>query len=252
MDGNTEIRTDVPASVHPDMVLPLAGALDREGTPGRAAYSAARAALGELRDTYAAIEDAERAVRDAEPPAAAPGLRRAAGAREEELAEAATRAFDRTAASVDRRVASMRGARDALAARLSEALADPAAATPQGIAIAQEVRAHFRALGADERHAFLSAAVEAGDRRTVAALLSAPPYLSGMTPEVAASLRSRAADRWAPVESAQARALERAVDRVIDASRALVERYAAVVRRAERPARARSALVSLAGGRSGG
>jgi hypothetical protein len=235
-DGDgTAVRGDVPPSLHPDVVLPLAEALDREGTVGRAAYGAARAALEDMYGAYADIEDAERALR--------------AAGRDAELAGAASRAFDRTAAAADRRIAEMRRHRAALAARVSDALADPRAAAPDGVALAQEVRAHLRGLPDAERVRFLHGAVEADDRRTVAAALAAPPYLSGITAQQAGAVRGLAAARWAPVDSAQAAAVDRAVERVMTASGSLVARYAKALERADGPrARASRALDRLAEG----
>jgi hypothetical protein len=64
--------------------------------------------------------------------------------------------------------------------RVNDAIGDPTAHTPQGIAVGREMRAHVKALEPSERIDFIRSAMTSGDERTVNALLNAPGYLSGM------------------------------------------------------------------------
>lgn len=255
-------RADIPASLHPDVMLPFAAALDREGTIGREAYASGRAALTEMRRAYAAIHDAERAVQASAPPAARAqspsgddlrlGPRGAVvrrTGREAELAAAAGRAFDRTARVVDQRVKELRAHGDALAGRVAAALADPRAAAPDGVALAQEIRSHIKSLPQGERLGFLVGAIASDDRRTASAALSAPPYLSGISAAAAVTVREHAARRWAAVEHEQGIAVAKAIDRIMAGSTTLVGRYADVLKRADgAAARASAAIGRLADG----
>ncbi len=67
-------------------------------------------------------------------------------------------------------------------------------------AAAAEIRAHWKA----QEHAFVSlgAAVKAKDRRTMAAVLSCPAYLSGLTDEQHSTLLGLARESWFPEETA--------------------------------------------------
>lgn len=261
------IRADTPATLHPDMLLPLAGALEVAGTPGLGAYASGRAALDEMSRSYTAIEGAQKALVAA---ATKPGRRtqtpggrsRVAGdvrmdaggvlrmytGREHELAEAAQRAFDRAAAIVDRSVVSMKAQEKLLGQRVADALRDPRGSAPDGIAVAQEVRAHMRNLKDRERLDFLTRAVDAGDLRTVAAALAAPPYLSGLTAEHLAVARELAARRFAPTEHAQSLAVATAIERVKTAAGTFVGRYAKVVDLDKANVAANAAIARLAQG----
>ena len=83
-----------------------------------------------------------------------------------------------------RRIKELEGYHDALGKRVAEALDTPARRTPKGLALANEVRAHIKALPESRRWSFVAEAIQVGDRATVAAVLAAPrtipllPYCS--------------------------------------------------------------------------
>ncbi|MDP2374270.1 hypothetical protein [Reyranella sp.] len=247
------VRADLPPSVHPDVLSPLATALDQPGTAGRSAYNAGRIALEDLRKSYAAIHDAERSLRAAASPNAdirmgPDGLHQHTG-RDEELSGAAERAFNRTAKVVDLRMAEMKAHASILEGNVADALKDPRGTAADGIAIAQEVRGHLRSLPDAERFAFIRKAIESDDRRSVAAVLAAPSFLSGLAPASQAMVRDLAARRWAPVDHAQAQAVAKAIERVTTASKVIVGRYSRVLKLADGPGgRATRAIGKLADG----
>lgn len=246
-------RADLPPSVHPAVLSPLAATLDQPGTAGRSAYNAGRIALEELRKSYAAIDDAERALRAAAPPTSdirmgPNGLYQHVG-REEELSAAAERAFNRTARAVDLRMAEMKAHASILEGNVADALKDPRGTAADGIALAQEVRGHLRSLPDAERFTFIRKAIESDDRRSVAAVLAAPPFLSGLSPETLVMVRDLAARRWAPVDYAQGKAVAKAIERVMTASTTIVGRYARVLKLADGPSgKASQAIGKLANG----
>jgi hypothetical protein len=67
--------------------------------------------------------------------------------------------------------------------------------------------------------------VEAGDKQTVAAILHAPAYLSGLTDKQMEALRQRAAYAFAPRESTQLEAVRNASSMVAAAGSRLMERF---------------------------
>ncbi len=80
-------------------------------------------------------------------------------------------------------------------------------------AAAAEIRAHWKG----QRHPFtgLSSLVRAKDRRTMAAVLSAPAYLSGLTDEQHQTLLGLARESWFPEETKTLADIERHGQRVL-------------------------------------
>src|SRR5207248_347561 len=120
---------------------------------------------------------------------------------EEELAAAASTAFNRVAGAVDRRMAELKGCREALSEEVAGALRDPQGATLAGVSQGQEIRNYVRALKPSERRSFLVSAASSGDVRTVSAVMAAPPFLSGLSADDVVGLRKHAALALAPVQS---------------------------------------------------
>jgi hypothetical protein len=148
---------------------------------------------------------------------------------QEELVAAADRTFNRTARTVGLRLAEMKAHLSILEERMTEALRDPRDATADEFAVAEEVMAHLRSLPESDRSAFIAKAVDEDDRRTVAAVLSAPPLLSGIGSETSRTVRDQAARRWASVEHEQAGAIASAIERVMTALELLALHYASML-----------------------
>lgn len=255
LDDSTPIRPDVPISLHPDSLLGFGEALDAEGTLGTNVLAAARESLRLCYDLFGRMNDAERDLQAIADPARRRQHPVERGGRTdysdnvrmkngkptrvvdaEEFIVAAEQAFARVGPAIDRRVKELNGYRDALEGRVATTLDYPARKTPEGLALAAEVRAHIKGLKADERMKFVAQAIEAGDVPTVAAVLHAQPFLSGLSPDTYATLRARAATKFAPVDNAQLAATEAAIKHVTTAGSALVKRFGDITAMRNAPA----------------
>lgn len=255
MSDEVELRVDVPPDMHPDALSGLAKVLDVERTGGSIALLAGREALATMYRVYAAWNEAEEALQAAAQPAQrrqlpandpirrVPGLERSISGdvrmldgklvrfhgRENEFVEAAGKAMEVACKSVDGRVRQLVAVRDDLAKRVAEALDSPARRTAEGLPLAAEVRAHAKGLPDSKRWSFVAEAIEAGDLPTVAAILAAQPFLSGLSPRQAESARELAARKFAPVHYDQLVATEKVIDRVKAASQSFLGRYGKVL-----------------------
>jgi hypothetical protein len=248
-DETMPVRSDVPLNMHPDALMGFNAALSHPDTLGLSVMSAGRAALSLCYDLFGRLNDAERDLQAAAEPAVRRQHPADRGGRTEitsnirmvngkptrivsteEFVEAAEQAFARTSPVLDRRLAELQGYRDALAKRVETALDAPARRTPEGLALASEVRSHIKALKRpDQRAKFVMDAVEAGDLPTVSAVLHAPPFLSGLDAGMHSVIRTRAASRFAPVDSAQLDATDVTIEHVAAAGSAIVKRYGGVM-----------------------
>jgi len=255
-DESTPIRTDVPLTLHPDSLLGVGRVLNQPDTLGTSALSAAREGLRLCYDLFGKMNDAElhlQAIADParrrQHPAQRGGRTEITGdvrmkdgkptrfVDAEEFVSAAEKAFARVGPAIDRRITELNGYRDTLATRVTAALDHPTRKTPEGLALAAEVRAHIKGLKKEEdRTRFIASAIETGDIPTVAAVLHAQPFLSGLDPAMHSTLRARAAAKFAPLDSAQLEATEAALDHVAASSATLVKRYADVLALRQSPA----------------
>lgn len=258
MTDKTPINTNVPISIHPDVLtqqekLAEISGPKAKGTIGPKALQAGKEALGTLYRTLSAIDTAEKALNAA----AAPGKRRqhpdgrsdylgdlrlnATGRvqrfadRDEEFRAAVQQAFERVALTTDRREKELGDYLTALDTKIEGALTDPRARMPDALALAGETRAHVKALQDGERFGFVHAAISQGDLATVSAVINAPPFLSGLKPEEVAQLRIAAAQKFAPLETAQRQAVATIAERVRGAAQAMSAKYGEVMRRRKSP-----------------
>jgi len=110
---------------------------------------------------------------------------------------------------VDLRLAEMKAHASILEQRMIEALKNPRGATADELAVAWKIKADLRSLPESERSAFIARAIDDDDRPTVAAILLAPPLLSGIGTETSNTVRDRAVRRRASAVHEQVRALRR-------------------------------------------
>jgi len=254
-DESTPIRADVPMTLHPDSLLGFGRVLNQPDTLGTSAFSAAREGLRLCYDLFGKMNDAELHLQAVAPPARRRQHPAERGGRTEisgdvrmvngkptrfvdaeEFIAAAEKAFARVGPAIDRRVKELNGYRDTLAQRVEAALDHPARKTPEGLALATEVRAHIKGLKAEQRVKFVAAAIETGDVPTVAAVLHAQPFLSGLEPDTHATLRARAAAKFAPLDNAQLEATDAAIAHVTASSATLVKRYGDILALRNAPA----------------
>jgi hypothetical protein len=238
-DDKIDVRHDVPIRMHPDSLLNHIDTLNKDDTIGIFALSAAREALRICHVAYGRINDAEAVLRKYPPSKACrPSGKPSDGdnvhlvnsaptvqVEQEAFIDAAEKALTRIAPQVDRRVRELSGIQEILSKRVSNAIDEPARMTPEGLALAQEVRSHVRSLSRKARNAFVAQAIEANDKATVAAVLHAQPFLSGLDNAAQGMLRERAAAKFAPVDSAQLAATTAAIQQVSNAVTLLLERY---------------------------
>jgi hypothetical protein len=222
------IRTDVPVDIHPDVLIGHAKSLDVESTIGRYVLADGRTALTTAYTAIGSLNDAVNSVKEASEPngrVMKDGRKQLTFAVSEELVNATEKSFTRAARGIDARVDSLNTHIKALNIRVNAALDDPITKT----VVATEVRAHFKAMKPDQRISFAVAAIESGDKATIAALLSAPAYLSGLDAKSHTFLRERSASKFAPTDHAQLGAANDVLTKVHAAGARLLARYAEVL-----------------------
>lgn len=240
------IRTDIEPSLHPDVLGREAKALDVENTIGRHALTDARAAMTVAYTSIGDLNDAVNAVRNA---TASGGVRMVKGTPtrhfppSEELLSAADRAYNRAARQIDASVASLNNHIRALQHRVDAAVDDTTARTP----LAAEVRHHVKTLKG-ERMGFVMKLIDTGDKGSVASILGAPSYLSGLTDKDIGPLREYAARKWAPIDTEQLAATKLVLERVQVSGGRLLERFMAVLNSRDAPTvKAGDSIKRLAG-----
>jgi hypothetical protein len=227
------IRPDVPPSAHPDALGNFAHTLDLPGTPGHMAYEAGRNALAETYRLLSHTADAEAAVQDAAPSArrrqsleprhaeflgplrwGVNGIERFTG-REELLNEAYEKAICRINPLVNREIKNIEAQIGRLETQVAEALTFEGAGQSARSGQATEIRQLLKAFNKDsERWNFMKQRVDAKDKQAIDAVLSSPPYLSGLTDEQHRQLRIIAAEVWCPHQHGQLNACKAMLDRV--------------------------------------
>lgn len=223
------ILPNIPISLHPGSLGNIAPALAQEGTVGARGLSIAQAALTTAYTAYAKVEEAVGSLPLGDEVRMVNGrpTKLAAGA-VDELVAASDSASKRVLTVIQKNYDELSKIGQQLDEHIAAAIDDPARKTPVGLSVATEIRAHVKALPDGKRATFAYAAVEAGDKQTVAALLHAPAYLSGLTDKQMAALRQRAAHAFAPTETTQLEAIRNASDMVAAAGSRLVERFGRV------------------------
>lgn len=230
MSDDKKFRTDVPPSIHVNMLEPLRKKLDVQGTPGREALVAAENAIASLYAGYLTLNDAIAAVKAARknnqttPPGHLPGKYVAP-----DLQRSAKIAFDNAAPKIDKAIATLKTAREKIQKRIDDATADPEAGSSVGIALAGQIREYVRSLKKADRIPFVFDRLLRGDRRTYSALVSAPPYLGGLGEDEEKMIRERAASLWAKDDVEQDEAAAKAEDLVMRGSRLFVDKYSGVI-----------------------
>lgn len=231
-DKPTPIDTSVPLDLHPEAISPHGEAFRADDAPGKMGLAHATAALAEMHDSYRKIAAAASAIQDSEHRVVAtPAGLRVGRADLGPLVDAAKAAFDKTARAVDGRLRSIGEEQADLAKRLDGVLSEPTRSAA-GIALATEARTYLRSLEPGKAMKVVMDAARAGDRVTAAAVLTAPPYLSGLDAARHSELRDFAAATLEPRLHASLGALERIADHVRRASQSYVAMYAKVSRAA--------------------
>lgn len=226
------VRTDIDPNAHPAALSAYAASLDMEGTTGSASIAIGREVLTEVYRAIGDLNDAQDSFLKA-----AKGERRMVNGRavisrlpSEELINAANTRMGKVTKLVDSRVATLEQQRAALEQKVQDVLDDPSLRSPFGA----EVRGHFKA----QKRSFTAVAdaIQSGDRLSVAEVLRAPAYLSGLSQKEHDTLRKLAAHQFAPVEARQAEAVAGMVDHIKRASGGLLQAYGKVIENRDAPA----------------
>lgn len=149
---------------------------------------------------------------------------------------------------MDQAVKRLNGITQVLEKRVSEAIHDPHAATPTGIAVASEMRAHVKAMEPNARIDIVRGLVTSGDKRSLHAILSAPGYLSGMDAGML-TLHAQASHQFAQQDYTQLTALREVTTKVANAGSVLLGRAQRAIALGKSPkAMADDAVRKLAAG----
>jgi hypothetical protein len=133
------------------------------------------------------------------------------------LAREAAPMMERVTRQFDSAVQTLTQRRDALEREIAATLT-PSALDP----VATEIRAHFK--GRPTSFEDVAGLVRGGDARVTAAVLSAPAFLSGLTPEQHGVVRQFARDKFTPAQHGLSEDLGRNLDRMRAAGTAFVNR----------------------------
>jgi hypothetical protein len=243
-------RTDVPIHLHPLSLDAHNAVLDVPETLGVQVLGSARDTLQVVHDTFAAINDAETVLKKT-----TNNLRMVNGRPQfhgatEEFGKAATARATSILPKVDSALKGLNGIATVLAERVENAIKDPAANTPHGVAVGQEIRAFVRAMSPSDRIMFLRDTVTSGDRRTLNAILNSPAYLSGIDAGMADNLRDQAAMQFARQDFTQLNATRDVIAKVSAAGSALLGRAHKATQMGKTPqAAAAEAVAKLASGK---
>ena len=191
-----DIRTDIPADIHPGVLAEHENVLNQANTIGFHVLKDGLGALSEIYSTLGKLHDATAAW-DAVSPKTNQLVRgRVAEVSlpSKDLIAAAERAFDTSAKFVDRQTTALNRHVTELETRVASAITDPYAKTPIGAVIRQ----HVKGLKDNQRMDFVRSLITAGKKSDVAAVLDAPGYLSGLNDETHTLVREMAAEAFAP------------------------------------------------------
>lgn len=253
-----EVTTLAPASMHPDYLTPEVAALEKHST-GSVGLNAAQNVLRTLYATYNDITEAETFVRldgahngpeASKTPRLFGGASPMNGQLAEELKRTTDAAYNRASATVQRELARLESAEKAIQNKVNAMLNPDVNKSAQGIAISGEIRAAIKALPENKRSEAVLALVEEGDVRSVAAILAAPGFVSGLSTSMQELLRLNASEKLFPEEHAALMALRSVNNKVGSAWWRFVEKTTDIqkIENGTR-AKARQALSKLAGGK---
>ncbi len=255
----TELHTKVSLDLHPDNMKRYEDVLNVEKTHGAAAYHSAREALVHIYQWMAHVEDADLAFQQYGIEGArdhrsvkylAGGESRVYHGAESEVFEAAGKKMEQVHALYVRRLGEVERAADNLLKDIDRATDNPERKTPEGLGLAAEIRRHVASLPQkSDRLEFMHKAISSDDKETVAAVLRAPAYLSGLDNETAKGLDVAASERWARDEYRQVLAIHKVRENMGRAQDAMIKRHdrlrgtLGVAEKARRKARGKLALL---------
>ena len=218
MDTELKIDTRIPTLYYPENLNHHRSSLDIEGTTGRQALQAACCALDIMRETRTRMEDAKEGL--------AKDTTRTDDKKLLEIADLADKLFHQTSARVDKQIKFVLEARESLDKRLADSWKSPTRQTTADAALASDIRQFFRTLKFEKIQELILTAAREGDRQTLDAVFSSPPYVLGVTAEMMTNLRYVATRHLLPQESKQSEAIEKVYDHLIKTSQQYIRDFA--------------------------
>lgn len=227
-------KPGVPPSLDPGGLNPLASVLERSGA-GRRVLTAGQRALTAMHSAMAELDDAVRAVagrhgRVTTQPRGmdvasshsgdvrhGKGGLRAFSGHEGQLVDAARQRFSAVGSAVQAQVDILDDARRDLDGVMASALVD--SETPP--VVAGEIRRHVARMEPADRLPFLHDRAVKGDKTTLAAVLNAPSYLSGIDEKTRDTITAEARARLTP----EAHATNEAAARVYEHVRRAIDTF---------------------------
>lgn len=200
VDLGMGVDTRVPPGIHPQVV----GSLEEfdEDT---------RPALQQVVDAFTSVYEGMGRVADAKAAAEA-NTAWTNDQRTIKIQDAADRAFQKFAPQFDKVYHNMRNSIAALEKELTAPIEAQGAHT-----ISTQIRDHVKGLGSAALP-FIHAAINKGDTVTVSAIMGAPAYLSGITPEMQATLLRQWHEKVNPQAAKRIRAMTAAMDLIRDST----------------------------------
>jgi hypothetical protein len=243
-DNEIKPRSDIGMSMDPGMLLPHVDVM-KPGTPGHMVLESARSAMTTLHKETGLMLDARADAYARQSPGDIAALQRGLkggkmptnavsdGANgvsimlpnAKELNQAFDLSFKRAATAFDSYMKRATTTHEAIVESVATRIVDPDGTKPANIAAASETRALLRGMKGSDRGALIRTAIEAGDLATAHAVISVAPFLSGMTAQEQAGIKTLVEKKFAADQVAQREASAAVLEKMRNASSAFVDRF---------------------------
>lgn len=229
--------------------------LNVDGTLGSAILNTFKASMTEAHSFYGQLEEVEKQMHAASPNWSVVGKNnstsyfRVQNGREHEFQDILDKAFTRVTQSMDAKMDAILGFKGKLESKIAEAIKDPSdGGSIMSEMRAREVRDYARSLDPMARNSLVSQLIRAGDKRSVAAIIHAPAFLSGFSDEENAEHKQFAEAAFAAEAYEQLQQTKEVIKRLNHAFLQVRERYGKSKRSESSPgAKLSKALADLRG-----
>jgi len=206
--------------------------LNEEGTLGLQVLSTFKASMTEAHEFYGQLLEVEKQMHAASPNWSVVGKNNSVthfkiqNGREHEVRDIVEKAYGRVMTSMGTKMDAMLGVKQRLESKIAEVFKDPEEGKMLVELRGKEVREYARSLDDLGRMDLISNLARNGDKRSIAAIVNAPAFLSGFTDEENAQNKQVAAMALATQAYQQLQQTKEVINRVNYASRQLRNRYA--------------------------
>lgn len=238
-----EYTADIPMQIHPNYIeAPHYEEFASASPIGSSVYTAAKAALSDVATLYGKIEATEmtliksapadgRKVLIPNPQGYGPDMLITPEGSEHKYVGAVTKAYKGTLLRVTGKLNQMETTANHLTEQLNEVLKDTGGFTARSISIASEIRSHMRALPPERQHDLMHEMINNNYKAGFAAILEAPPFLSGMSNQDLLEYKEIAQQTWAPETVQRLDTTRRLIGIVGNARQMLDTRYSMSIAR---------------------